>query len=151
MEKLKIIVLEGNATGAVVEAQFNPKEIAIQKSIQWQREPMRGPGELTYMQSEARTMSCELLFDGFSTATSIQGEIDKLQALSGIDTSLKRPPKLRVVWGPEGGSGLMPRFDAVIEEFVVKYTMFDPDGKPLRATAGLKFKEARNLMIVKSV
>ena len=42
----------------------------------------------------------------------------------------------------------MPGFEAVIEELAVKYTMFDPDGKPLRATAGLKFKEARSLMIV---
>ena len=43
--------------------------------------------------------------------------------------------KQLTVWGPDGVSGTMPKFDAVIEEISVKYTMFDPNGRPLRATA----------------
>ena len=149
MEKLKIIVLEGGSSSTVVEGQFNPKEIEIQKSIPWEHQPLQGPSDLKYTQSEARTMSFELLFDGFSTGTSIQDEVDALQALSAVDTALKRPPKLRVVWGPEGVSGGFPRFEAVIEEISVKYTMFDVNGRPVRATIRLKLREARHLMYVK--
>lgn len=150
-EKLKLVVLDGNANGTVVEVQFNPKEIDIQKAIPWQQQPGKGPGDLVYTHNEPRKMSCELLFDGSPTSTSIQGEIDKLQAMSDIDTVLKRPPKLKVVWGQENASGVMPKFEAVIEELDVKYVMFDPDGKPLRATAVLRLREARNLMVGKSV
>jgi hypothetical protein len=94
-EKLKLVVLDGNANGTVVEVQFNPKEIDIQKAIPWQQQPGKGPGDLVYTHNEPRKMSCELLFDGSPTSTSIQGEIDKLQAMSDIDTVLKRPPKLK--------------------------------------------------------
>lgn len=149
MAKLRIVGTEGNANGVVVEAQFNPKEIVIEKSIPWQRG--KGPSDLKYVGREPRTMSCELLFDGAASGTSIQSEIDKLNTLSDVDIALKHPPKITVVWGPEGGGDLLPRFDAVIETLVVKYTTFDGDGKPLRATADLKFKEARNIMAGKIV
>jgi hypothetical protein len=74
-------------------------------------------------------------------------ENEKLQKLSEVDTSLKRPPKLRVVWGPEGTAGGLPKFDAVIQNLGVKYTMFDVNGKPLRATVRLRLMEAQKLAV----
>ena len=145
MEKLKIIAIDGSATGTVVEAQFNPKELDILKMIPWQQQPGKGPSDLIFTNSEPRTMTFELQYDAFQTLTSIQGEIDKLQMLSDIDTVMKRPPKLKVSWGPEGGG--MPKFEAVVTELVVKYTMVDPNSKPLRATALLKLREAKNIVV----
>jgi hypothetical protein len=43
----------------------------------------------------------------------------------------------------------MPAFEAVIEVLVVKYLMFDPEGKPVRAMVELKFREARNIKVSK--
>ena len=150
MGKFKIIGLEGASGRMVVEAQFNPKEIHIEKSIPWQHQTTMGPNDLAYAGSSGRTMSCELLFDGFPTATSIQEDIDKLQTLSDVDAALKRPPKVKVVWGTEDESGLMPAFEAVIEVLVIKYLMFDPEGKPVRAMVELKFREARNIKVSKT-
>jgi hypothetical protein len=149
MDKLKIIGLEGGTSGVTVEVQFNPKEISIDKSVPWHRQKTKGPGDLEFTAAEPKTMSCELLFDGFESGAHIQDEIDKLQRLSDIDTGLKRPPKVKVLWGAEGAPGMIPKFEAVIESISVKYTMFDGNGMPLRATVHVRFKEARNLKVGK--
>ena len=47
-------------------------------------------------------MTFELLFDGVESATSIQPYITKLHQLSDIDPGLKRPSKVKVVYGSEG-------------------------------------------------
>ena len=93
-------------------------------------------------------MSFELLFDGFESGASIQGEIDKLQQLSDIDPGLKRPPKVKVVWGAEGAPGTIPKFEAVVESMGIRYTMFDGNGRPLRATVRMGFKQARKIKVV---
>jgi hypothetical protein len=93
-------------------------------------------------------MSCELLFDASQSGGPIQNEIDKLQRLSDVDQALKRPPKVKVVWGAEGAAGMMPKFEAVIESIGIKYTMFDGNGMPLKATVRMGFRQARHLKVV---
>lgn len=149
MSKLKISGTEGAASGVVVEAQFNPKEISIDKAVPWQRQKTQAPGDLEFSAGEPMTMSCELMFDSFEAGLSIQGEIDKLHLLSDIDPSLKRPPKVNVVWG--SGGGALPPFPAVIESIGIKYTMFDANGRPLRATVRLGLKQARKLTVVQAM
>jgi len=148
MDKLTIVGLEGGASGVTVEAQFNPKEIAVDKSVPWQKQKTTGPGDLEFSSANPQTMSCELLFDGFESGVLIQVEIEKLQRLSDIDPGLKRPPKVKVVWGAEGAAGMIPKFEAVIESMGIRYTMFDGNGKPLRATVKMGFKQARKLKVV---
>lgn len=149
MANLKIVGLEGGAVRVVLEAQFNPKEISVGSSVPWQLQPGRGPGDLRYMGSDSPTLACELLFDGFPSGTSVQDHIDKLQQFSEVDPALRRPPKIRVVWGDEGATGALPRFEGVIEGLSIKYTMFDSDGKPLRATVNLRLREARNIVVAR--
>jgi hypothetical protein len=146
MDKLKIVGLEGGTAGVTVEAQFNPKEISIDKSVPWRKQQTNGP-DLEFSSAEPITMSCELLFDGFESGFSIQTEINKLHSLSDIDSDLKRPPKVNVVWG-NGAADTIPVFSGVIESLGTKYTMFDGNGKPLRATVRLGFKQARKLKVV---
>ena len=148
MNKLTISGIEGSASGVTVEAQFNPKEISIDKSVPWQKQKTTGPGDLEFSSADPQTMSCELMFDGFESGVSIQGEIDKLQRLSDIDPGLKRPPRVKVVWGAEGAPGMIPKFEAVVESMGIEYTMFDGNGMPLRATVKMGFKQARKLKVV---
>ena len=148
MDKLTIIGIEGGVTGVTLEAQFNPKEISIDKSVPWQKQKTRGPGDLEFSSADPQRMSCELMFDGFESGVSIQGEIDKLHQLSDIDPGLRRPPKVKVVWGAEGAPGMIPQFEAVIESMGIRYTMFDGNGMPLRATVRMGFTQARKLKVV---
>jgi contractile injection system tube protein len=149
VDKLRIIGLEGGTSGVTVEAQFNPKEISVDKSVPWQNQKAQAPGDLEFSAAEPMTMACELMFDGFESGRSIQNEIDALHSLSDVDASLKRPPKVKVVWGAEGAPGTIPTFEAVIESVGIKYTMFDGNGRPLRATVRLGFKQARKLKVVR--
>jgi len=149
MDMLRIIGLEGGLSGIIVEAQFNPKEVSIDKSVPWQLQQTKGPGDLQFSSANPKTMSFELMFDGFASSSSIQSEIGMLHQLTDIDANLKRPPKVKVIWGTEGAAGMMPAFEGVIESIGVKYTMFDSQGTPLRATVSMRFVEARKLKVVK--
>ena len=135
----------------VVEAHYNPKEIDLAKQTTWQDmktiKPVRGgeAWDLEYTGAPARSMSLELLFDGYEIGRSIEPIIDALTKLaSPIDeTSSKyeksRPHVCVVVWNERE----LPKFQCVIESLAVKYTMFTRDGKPVRATCQIKLKEIR--------
>jgi len=149
MSKLKIIGLEGQAVGVVVEVQFNPKEISVDKNVAWQVQSV-STADLEFTSAEPKTLAFELLFDGFQSGTSVQGEIDKLYLFSSWDPALKRPPRVKVSWGQEGAPGMMPAVQSVIESLGIKYTMFDPTGLPLRATVQLHLREARRAAVAKA-
>jgi len=149
--KLKIVSLE-LPTEVTVKAQFNPKEVGVDRSVPWQKQKKKGPADLEYTGGEPKTMSLELMFDGFEQNESIQSSIADLYKLTEpmADKGDKaRPTKVAVIWGSEGADNL-PKFESVIESVSVKYTMFSPDGKVLRATANLKLKEANNLKVGKA-
>ena len=57
----------------------------------------------------------------------------------------KRPPKVGVRWGV----GKLPEFQGVIESVATKYTMFLPDGTPVRATCRVTIREASHLSVSK--
>jgi len=152
--KLKIITLEKvDGVDITVEAQFNPKEIAIDKSVPWQPQKKKGPNDLEYTGGAPRTMSLELLFDGFETGIPVQPQIALLHRITDMidkdSADKKRPPKVKVIWGTAVESVAFPQFEAVIESVNVKYTMFSPDGRCLRATAAVKLKEAADLKVGK--
>ena len=73
-----------------------------------------------------------------------------LHRLSDVDSSLKRPPKVKVICGVEGAAGTIPPFEGVIQSLTIKYVMLDGNGLPLRATVGLKFREADDLSVGKT-
>jgi hypothetical protein len=148
MDTLTIVGLDGGASGVTVEARFNPKEIAIDKSVPWQQQKTKGPGDLEFSSANPQTMSCELMFDGVESGIHIQDEIDKLQRLSDVDPDLKRPPKVKVVLGAEGAAGRIPTFEAVVESMGIRYTLFDGNGMPLRASVKMGFTQARKLKVV---
>jgi len=153
--KLKIISLDSEVT---VEAQFNPKEVKVEKQVPWQKQKKKGPSDLEYTGGEPRKMSFELMFDGFESGTSVEGEIAKLHSLTDATISQdakneqkKRPPKVAVIWGTGTNSqgGGIPRFEAVVASVNVTYTMFLPSGEAVRATAQVALTEARDLKVGK--
>jgi hypothetical protein len=138
--KLRITALEGEHQGEVLEAQFNPKEIEVDRTIPWQHQ---GPAPLQFLGAEPARMSFELLFDGVEQSKSVQPRLDKLHLLSSVDEALHSPPRVKVAWG--SAAGAMPTFDGVIEAVSVRYLTFAGNGVPLRATATVKLIEALKL------
>jgi hypothetical protein len=145
MAKLRIAAVEGQHQGDLLEAQFNPKEVDLDRAIPWQQQANEGPADLEFERADPARMVFELLFDGAETSKSVQPQLDKLRAFSSVDDVLHRPPKVKVSWG--SGAGVMPTFTGVIESVAIRYVMFAVSGVPLRATADVKLKEAANLKV----
>ncbi len=143
MAKLRITALEGEHHGEVLEAQFNPQQIEVDRAIAWQQQSHKGPADLEFEKGEPARMSFELLFDGVESSKSVQPRLDMLHRFSVVDQNLHRPPKVSVAWG--NAAGAMPTFDGVVESVSVRYLIFAENGVPVRATAAVKLKEAANL------
>jgi len=141
-----------------VEGDYNPKELQIDKTMPWGKHSYsnkngdtakndRGNLHLEFTGAEGRTMTIELLFDGYEKKESVAGKVASLEKLTSVmkPTSSKeeerRPPLCVVAWGDKG----LPKFTCVIESLSTKYTMFGSDGTPLRATCTVKLKEADTL------
>jgi hypothetical protein len=135
-----------------VEAQYNPKEIDLGITVGWEdHKGIQGriPRDTTdivdleYTGLPPRTMSLELLFDGYEENKSIEPIIRKLQQLSSprdeqsTEKKMRRPHLCVVAWCNKE----FPTFRCVIESIAVKYTMFGKDGRALRATCAVKLKE----------
>ena len=151
--KLHIIQLEPDQSNDVT-AQYNPKEISVDKSVSWSpaKTPTGNTPELQFTAGTNRGLSLELTFDGFETNTNVHTTyVDTLVKMTApIDESSnsddkKRPPMVKVVWG----DGKLPPFQGVVESVSTKYTLFMPDGTQVRATCSVKLKEASKISFKK--
>ncbi|MGN6105864.1 MAG: CIS tube protein [Kofleriaceae bacterium] len=155
--KLKIGSLDDSSLD--VEAQYNPKELQVDQKVPWQKpqpankanktdaESEDGGLTLEFTGAEGRSMSVELLFDGFEPNgrhVDVAGRVKKLEKMAAVmkpdskDEKERRPHHCVVSWGDRG----MPKFKCVIEQIQTKYSMFSSDGVPLRATCTVTLKEA---------
>ena len=151
LEKVMIGSLDDPAVG--VEAQYNPKELTIDQSVPWSSHKVlqQNQPDLEFAGGESRSLSFELLFDGYESGQSVEDAVRTLARLAQItDKSTKqdlmvRPHLVAVAWGssniPSDATGMGP-FRGVIESLQTKYTMFLPNGKPVRAVCQVKIKEA---------
>ncbi|MEO8699846.1 MAG: hypothetical protein ABI867_07370 [Kofleriaceae bacterium] len=143
-----------------VTAQYNPKEIQLERVIPWgtnNRQDNRADWrrnddkvEREYVGATPRSMTIELLFDTYESQTSVEPLVEKLDEMATVRMPMEpgvkvpeanlRPHHCVLVWGREGNAA-MRRYRCVIESLSVKYTMFASDGTPLRATCNLKLGE----------
>jgi len=150
--------------GSSVKAQYNPGTLEISQNVPWKKPEaaskgggqQKGPPKdenfnaLEFTGAEGRSVSLELLFDAFEGGgVDVQASVQKLEKLAAVrgdptatDESQRRPHHCVVVWGTALHNYRGDNFKCVIENLTTKYTMFSPEGKPLRATCTVKLKEA---------
>jgi hypothetical protein len=133
-----------------VNAQYNPKEVSIDKSIPWSQHQKGNTDGLQweFTGAQGRVTTIDLLFDGVEEDEDILDPILKLQTLAAVrdpgstDPKMRRPHHCVAVWGSVFTDSQQERFQCVIMQLTVKYTMFNAVGAPLRATATVKLQEA---------
>jgi hypothetical protein len=158
MEKAKLYVdylYVGALLGFSVECQFNPTELTLRRSTHWEGKPVpeRDFPRSEFKGGNAATYSLSLFFDAYATddyktskpaRRDIRKDINNLVAMGlrtygyGVAISypyLGEPPSIIFVWGG------IKLFRAVMTNIAVKYTMFDENGVPTRATAECEFME----------
>lgn len=144
------IVIVGE-DGTTVTAQYNPKEVGLDKSVPWQKgkNSHANTPDLEFTSADGRSLSFELFFDGYEDSEDVHAKyVSKLLKLAevmqeGGDEAKMRPPMVKVSWGT------LPEFKGVLESVSTKYTMFLPNGTPVRATCTVKVKEADKLSFKK--
>lgn len=128
-------------------AQYRPKDLDVQQAVPWQKHTSKSNQQglqLEFSGGDGRDVSVEFFFDASEVqGGSVQGEIDKLNQLATIRQpgskldEMKRPHYCVLVFGKVYAKP----FTCVITSVATKYTMFSPEGDPIRATVNLKLKE----------
>jgi nucleoid-associated protein YgaU len=127
--------------------QFNPSTLQLSKTTEWRRSPSRMAGESAlpeFVGSGPRTLSLEVFLDATATHdNSVERAVEKLMkgcVPTPASLGRKKPasPWVRFQWGTTRTTS----FDGVLSSLSVSYTLFDVDGRPLRATCALSIEEA---------
>lgn len=153
--KARLVIMEPPAkVGAkpgtklsVVQFQFNPGTLSLAKTVEWRRKPARMAGQAStpeFVGSGPRTLSVDVFLDATATHdNSVETGVGNLMvACVPTKTSIgnKKPasPWVRFEWG----TAKSVSFYGVLSSLSVVYSLFDVDGKPLRATCSLTIEEA---------
>lgn len=145
LNKLKIKNLDNNQE---FEVLFNPSAYTIEDSSQWQDQPAnRRKPELQFTGGARKTLTMELFFDTYEQNADVRIHTGKIAKLLVPTTNQgnqgKRPPKVRLIWGhsdPDTANTSFP-FEGVLEKLTQKFTLFNSEGTPVRATLNVTFKE----------
>ncbi len=120
---------------------FNPNTYSQKYEVAYH--PRQGAGDTgspqVFKKIKPQEYTFELLFDGTGTAIErkeVRTEIDKFLTIAARhDSEIHRPKYLRISWGP-----LVSR--CVLMTAEITYTLFKPDGHPLRAKVRAVFAES---------
>ncbi|HSX63069.1 MAG TPA: LysM peptidoglycan-binding domain-containing protein [Tahibacter sp.] len=143
----------------IVEVQFNPTELSFEKNAQLAEINIPGLDapiqQFVRGQAERLTLElfCDTTEDGIgANARSVTAETDKFFQLVKIIPTLHAPPVVTFSWhdefpgnrlGEQWGNQRRTSFTGMAESVRQKFTMFSPEGVPLRATVTLVLREWR--------
>jgi hypothetical protein len=133
--------------GNPIKVMFNPKEYAQSKSNSWSQGKNKSTNvpALEFGGGQPTTLTMQLFFDTYEEKADVRKKYtDAIWELMLIDDSLKdkktkkgRPPTVQFHWG-----GLS--FVAVITQIKQNFTLFLPDGTPVRATLDVTFQQTKD-------
>lgn len=136
----------------VVPFLFNPKELSVEKSNIFAEVNIPGLSSpiLQFVRGNARSVTMDLFFDTYELGTDVRLFTDRItgwdagsmfsklprvaKGLMDIDSDLHAPPVCIFIWGTFF-------FPCIIERVTKRFTMFLPEGIPVRATLSVTLKE----------
>jgi nucleoid-associated protein YgaU len=143
-----------------VDFVFNPNELSIEKSNLYAETQIPGLPSSTFqfVKGGVRTLTMNLFFDtyeqhkGTKALSDVRTLTDKItgwdsassggetasKGLMDIDSELHAPPVCYFIWGAF-------IFKCLIERVSKKFTMFLPNGVPVRATLNVTLKEYKDV------
>jgi Contractile injection system tube protein len=126
-----------------IKFQFNPKEVTISKSAQWEKKPAKGAkkaGPPEYKGADPCKLTLEMFFD--STLQSDDTVVESVEKLFSccvpIDKNRANKPMPPLVVFKWGG---ITSFPAYVTQVQAKYTRFASNGVPIRAVCTVNLEE----------
>ena len=121
---------------------INPESIKIQKSIDYSEEqaPATSSASQKYKSTPSDRLNFDIVIDctGIvdSKRTDMEAEINALQLIVyTYNGTIHRPNFVKIQWGQNAV------FSGVLNSFDISYTLFRPNGNPLRAKISLAFTQ----------
>lgn len=128
-------------TGEIV-FQFNPKEYTIAKTAKWESKPAKGAkkaGPPEFIGAEPCKMTLEMFLDStLDPGTNVVKCVNQLINCCVPTEKSGDKPKPPLVIFKWGG---VSSFPAYIKSVSAKYTLFAPDGNPIRAVCTVNLEE----------
>jgi nucleoid-associated protein YgaU len=155
MERLTFqrLKLDKTNDGPSFAAKFNPAELAFTKTAQFADIAIPGLEApiIQFVRGDAETLSLELFFDATEGGTSekvdsVTEDVLKFQRLVTVNGELHAPPIVRITWGNAlpgpaiGPKSPITQIDVIVTSVARRYTLFSPEGLPLRATLTLQMR-----------
>lgn len=148
------IDLQGNSIGTAMTVVHAPTEMTFAKSAQFAEVAIPGLEQplIQFVRGDAETLNLELFFDSTQDGTgaeavAVTDQVEAFHKLVAVKGSLHAPPLVRVSWGDNFPGTAMGEtetagetFTAVVLSVQRRFTLFNPDGRPLRAIVTLALK-----------
>jgi nucleoid-associated protein YgaU len=145
-----------------IPVRFNPAELSFSKAAQIAEIGIPGIDApiLQFIRGQAEKLTVELFFDTTDNgmdagATSVTTLTDAFYGLVKMQSESHAPSVCEFVWNPASFPGVnLPgdyagqqrhSFQCLVESVTQKFTLFSPQGIPLRATLSLALREYRPL------
>lgn len=139
LEKLKIKNEDSREEFSVL---FNPTEYSIDGASKWTEQEKRGQKpELQYTGGDRKKLTMELFFDTYEAQSDVREHTVRIGNLLVFNKEKHRPPKVTISWGQAAPGGAFAEFPftGVLESLKQQFTLFLPDGTPVRAKLAVVF------------
>ena len=115
---------------------FNPDRYSLAASNQFAEIGVPGLPTplLQFVRGGSRTLTMQLFFDTFEDRSDVRRHTDAVYRLLDIEPTTHAPPVCEFRWG-------RVMFRSVVEHVTGQFTMFLPDGTPVRATLDVAFRQ----------
>lgn len=161
LQKAMLVATYHDRSMDFFEVQFNPTEFSLDKGAQIAEIAIPGLDSplLQFVRGQNEKMTVDLFFDTTESgmgpgATSVTTLTDRVYELVKIEPARHAPPLCSVLWNskfpggdlsPHAGNQRRTEFQCVVESIKQKFTLFSPEGVPLRATLTLTLREYKTL------
>jgi nucleoid-associated protein YgaU len=147
---LEKAVLVNTVTGERFAVGFNPEEYTLQRDNNYAQLAVPGLRAplLQFLHGQAQTLELELLIDTLEAhvdgsrrlneaGADVRGPVGRITSLLEIDRTTHAPPVLLFAWASFS-------FTCVLSRATQRFTLFRPDGVPVRARLQVTFTEFTN-------
>ena len=142
MPLVKVLIKCLDAPKSEVTAQFNPKELQVDKTVSWTAKSSHTEDPFQeFKEPQSSSLSAVLYFDTYESKADVYDQyVNALEDMVRMDSSTGRPPLVAFVWGKFV-------FQGVVESLSQKYTMFLSDGTRCRCEVNIKMKSAKGAQV----
>lgn len=141
--RAQIEIVSPTVPEPIVPLCFNPTEYQLQKTNTFAEIPIPGleTPPIQFIRGSAEKLIAELIADTSDTLADVREKyVDKLRDLMRIKKELHAPPIVKFGWAKQ-------EFKGVLETLNITYTLFTPEGVPIRAKLSVTIKEYRPVEI----